>query len=51
MESVQIIWVIGVRTNLITWVVGISMHGIGRKNIICLKKREVLNLAKRKHRV
>ena len=50
-ESFQIILVIGVRPNLITWVVGISIHGRGRKNIICQKKREALsNLAKRKHR-
>ena len=44
----QIIWVIGVRPNLITWVVGISLRGRGRKNIFCQKKREVLsNQAKR----
>ena len=49
-ERFQIIWVIGVRPNQITCVVGISLHGRGRKNIICHKKREVLsNLAKRKH--
>ena len=40
-ESFQIIWVIGVRPNLITWVVGVSLRGRGRKNIICQKKREV----------
>ena len=51
MESFQIIWVFGVRPNLITWVVGISLGGRGRKNIICPKKGEVLsNLANRKHR-
>ena len=50
-ESFQIIWVVGVRPNLITFVVGISLRGRGRKNIICQKKREVLsNLAKRKRR-
>ena len=49
--SFQIIWVIGVRPNLITWVVGNSLRGRGRKNTICQKKREVLsNLAKRKRR-
>ena len=48
-ESFQIIWVIGVRPNLITWVVGVSLHGRGRKNIICQKKREVLsNLTKKR---
>ena len=36
-ESFQIIRVIGVRPNLITWVVGVSLLGRGRKNIICLK--------------
>ena len=47
-ESFQIIWVIGVRPNLITWVVGVSLRGRGRENIIC-KKREVLsNLAKKR---
>ena len=46
-ESFQIIWVNGVRPNLITWVVGASLRG--RKNIICQKKREVLsNLAKKR---
>ena len=50
-ESFQIIWVIGVRPNLITWGVGILLRGRGRKNIICQKKREDLsNLAKRKRR-
>ena len=50
-ESFQIIWVIGVQPNLITWVVGILLRGRGRKNIICQKNREVLsNLAKRKRR-
>ena len=34
-----------------SWVVGISLRGRGRKNIICPKKGEVLsNLAKRKRR-
>ena len=42
-ESFQIIWVIGVRPNLITWVVVVSLRGRGRKNIICQKKREVLS--------
>ena len=37
-ESFQIIWVIGVRPNLVTWVVGISLRGRGRKNIICPQK-------------
>ena len=51
MESFQIIWVIGVRPNLFTWVVGVSLRGRGRKNIICKKKREVLsNLAKKTRR-
>ena len=41
-ESFQIIWVIGVRPNLITWVVGVWLRGMGRKNIIIWpKKREV----------
>ena len=40
-ESFQIIRVIGVRPNLITWVVGVSLRGRGRKNIISQKKREV----------
>ena len=52
-ESFQIIWVIGVRPNLITpnlitRVVGVSLRGRGRKNIICQKKRKVLsNLAEK----
>ena len=47
-ETFQIIWVIGVQPNLITWVVGISLRGRGRKEYYLLKKREVLsNLAKR----
>ena len=47
-ESFQIIWVIGVRPNLITWVVGVWLRGRGRKNIICPKKKEVLfNLTKK----
>ena len=51
MESFQIIWVIGVRPNIITWVVGILLRDRGRKNIIYQKKREVFsNLAKRKRR-
>ena len=37
-ESFQIIWVIGVRPNLITLVVCVSLCGWGRKNIICQKK-------------
>ena len=45
MESFQIIWVIGVRPNLITWVVGVSLRGRGRKNSICQKKREVFILS------
>ena len=36
-ESFQIIWVIGVRPNLITWVVGISLRG-KKINIICRKQ-------------
>ena len=48
-ESFQIIWVIGVRPNLITWMVSVSLRGRGRKDIICQKKREVLsNLAKKR---
>ena len=31
---------VAVRPNLITWVVGVSLRGRGRKNIICQKKRE-----------
>ena len=51
MESFKIKWVISVRPNLITWVVGISLRGRAIKNIICPKKGEVLsNLAKRKCR-
>ena len=34
----KLLWVIGVRPNLITWVVGISLRGRGRKNIICPQK-------------
>ena len=34
----QIIWVIGVGPNLITWVVGVLLRGRGRKNIICQKR-------------
>ena len=49
-ESFQIIWVIGVRPNLITWVVGVSLCGRGRKNIICQKKREVFILSSQKTR-
>ena len=40
MESFQIIWVIGVRPNLITWVVGVSLRGRGRKNIVCQNKEK-----------
>ena len=40
-ESFQIIWTIGVRPNLISWVVGISLCGRGRKNIICQKKERI----------
>ena len=37
-----------VRPNLITWVVGISLHGRARKNIICQKREKfLLNLAKK----
>ena len=46
-ESFQVIWVIVVRPNLITWVVGVSLRGGGRKNIICQKREKFLsNLAK-----
>ena len=48
-ESLQIIWVIGVRPNVITWVVGVSLRGRGRKNIICQKREKFLsNLAKKR---
>ena len=47
-ESFQIIWVIGVRPNLITWVVGVSLRGRGGKYIICQKKRFLSNLAKKR---
>ena len=41
--------VIGVRPNLITWVVGVSLRGRGRKNIICQKREKFLsNLAKKR---
>ena len=43
-ESFQIIRVIVVRPNLITWVVGISLLRRGSKNTICKKKREVFYL-------
>ena len=46
MESFQIIWVIGVGPNLITWVVGVSLRGRGRKKIICqIKEKFLSNLA------
>ena len=48
-ESFQTIWVIGVRLNLITWVVGVLLRGRGRKNIICQKREKFLsNLAKKR---
>ena len=50
-ESFQIIIVIGVRPNLITWVVGVSLRG-WEKRILYAKKREkfLSNLAKKTRR-
>ena len=47
-ERFQIVWVIGVRPNQITWVVGISLRGRGRKNIICQKKRSFIKSSQKK---
>ena len=41
----------GVRPNLITWVVGILLHGKGRKNIICqTKERSFIKPSQKKAR-
>ena len=47
-ERFQIIWAIGVRPNQITWMVGISLRGRGRKNIICKKERSFIKSSQKK---